>query len=132
MESLQVRTGQICLNILDDGGESRGIFKFNPNDLGSAQKVFAFQAELAEKEKDYEERIPECKTPEDKIKLLNEICDYFEQVIDECFGEGSSQVLFGGAKTLSMFDDFINGILPYYEKASEERVAKYAPKKKRK
>lgn len=131
MESLQVRTGQICLNILDDAGESRGIFKFNPNDLESAKRVLAFQAEFEEKQAEYEKRIEKCETTEDKVTLLSEICEYFENIIDECFGTGSSEILFGGARTLSMFDDFLNGIMPYYEKASKERIAKYAPKKKK-
>lgn len=131
MESLQVRTGQISLNILDDEGESRGVFKFNPTDIESAKKFMSFQSELDAKEAEYEERVKTCETAEDKMNLLSEICDYFEHIIDDCFGAGSSEVLFGGAKTLSMFDDFINGILPYYEKASQARIAKYAPRKKK-
>ena len=132
MQSLQVRTGQISLEILDDAGESRGIFKFNPTDLESAKKVFFFQKEFDEKQKDFEEREKACETPEEKINLLAEICDYFNNLIDECFGSGSSQVLFGGAKTLSMYDDFIQGILPYYDKASNDRVASKAQKYKSK
>lgn len=129
MQSLQVRTGEIKLQILDDAGEERGIFKFNPTDITSAKKVFAFQNDLNAKQAEFEEKAKQCETPQEKIELLDSVCDYFNNLIDECFGAGSSELLFGGAKTLSMYDDFIQGIIPYYQKASEERVAKYSPKK---
>ena len=129
MQSLQVRTGTIKLQILDDAGEERGIFSFNPSDIESAKKVLAFQNELNEKQQEFNERVKTCETAEDKVNLMSDICDYFNNLIDECFGSGTSELLFGGAKTLSMYDDFIQGIVPYYQKASEERIAKYSPKK---
>jgi hypothetical protein len=129
MQSLQIKTGEIRLQILDDAGEERGIFKFNPTDLESAKKVIALQSELAAKQAEFEKRVANCETPEDKVNCMAEVCDYFEGIIDDCFGAGSSKLLFGDAKTLSMFDDFLTGIMPYYEQASKERVAKYSPKK---
>jgi hypothetical protein len=129
MQSLQVRTGEIKLQILDDAGEPRGIFKFNPSDIESAKNVLAFQNDFNAKQLEFETRANQCETPEAKVELLDSVCTYFNTLIDECFGAGSSELLFGGAKTLSMYDDFIQGIVPYYQKASEERVAKYSPKK---
>ena len=130
MESLRVRTGQISLQVLDDAGEPRGIFKFNPRDLESAKHVYAFQKELDVKQKEFEDREKECETPEERVSLLAEICDYFNNMIDECFGSGSSEILFGGAKTLGMYEDFINGIIPYYQEASESRIQEKATKYK--
>lgn len=128
MESLQIRTGEIRLMILDDAGEERGVFKFNPEDIKSAQAVFELQAELPAKEKEYEEKQKLATTEKEQIDLLNELVDYFEGAIDRCFGEGTSELVFGKAKTLSMFFDFFEGIAPYYEKASKARVAKYKKK----
>ena len=125
MESLQVRTGQISLQVLDDYGEVRGVFKFNPQDIESAKRVFALQAELPEKQKEFEYRIDAVTNNDEKMEVLSGIVEYFNNAIDECFGSGSSDVLFGGAKTLSMYEDFFEGILPYYQKASEKRVSKY-------
>jgi hypothetical protein len=125
MESLQVRTGKISLRILDDDGEERGIFRFNPEDVESAKQVFGLQAELQEKQPEFEKRIADAKTPEERIDVLGEVVDYFNGMIDNCFGDGSSHILFGGAKTLSMYEDFFNGIMPYYEKAAKKRTAKY-------
>lgn len=130
MDSLQVRTGQISLRILDDEGEERGIFSFNPEDVESAKQVVLLQEELKVKNEEFDKQIEECETAEQKINLLSEIVQYFRGLVDKCFGEGSSDILFGNACTLSMFYDFFEGITPYYEKASKKRMAKYqAPKK---
>ena len=125
MESLQVRTGQISLQILDDEGNLRGIFKFNPEDIESAKQVLILQQELHEKEAEYIEKAQNAVTAEDRVAVLDEIVTYFNDAIDRCFGAGSSNVLFGGAKTTSMYDDFFNGIIPYYEKAGKKRTSKY-------
>ena len=128
MDSLQIRTGEISLKILDDAGNERGIFKFNPDDIQSAKRVMSLQEELALKQTDFEIRSQACETPEEKVDMLEEVVTYFRGVIDQCFGEGSSQVLFGDAKSISMFDDFLTGIMPYYEAASKKRMAKSGKK----
>ncbi len=128
MESLQIRTGEIKLQILDDNGDERGIFKFNPEDVHVAKQVFGLKDEFDMKQAEFQEKTKLCKTDQEKIELLNEVVDYFEGLIDSCFGEGTSELVFGGAKTLSMFEDFFVGITPYYQKASEKRMAKYGVK----
>ena len=125
MESLQIRTGRIRLEILDDTGNSRGIFSFNPTDVESAKKVMNLQHELTVKNKEFTDKANACTQPEEQVDLLNEIVNYFEGVIDEIFGAGSSLTLFGKHKSLSMFYDFFDGIMPYYQRASEQRMAKY-------
>lgn len=128
MESLQIRTGQVSLNILDDAGNSRGVFTFNPTDIESAKRLVQMQQEFAVKQNEFNEKASTCETQEEKVNLLSEVVNYFRNVVDECFGEGSSQTLFGEARTLSMFEDFFNGIIPYYEQAKKQRMQKYTKK----
>ena len=125
MESLQVRTGQVSVMILDDGGNERGVFRFNPEDVESAKRVVALQDNLKVKNEEFLERNRNCKTAEERLDLLSDTIAYFRGAVDECFGEGTSDLVFGDAHTLSMFSDFIDGITPYYAKASEERTSKY-------
>ena len=132
MESLQVRTGQISLQILDDNGDPRGVFKFIPTDIESAKQVLELQKDIDVKSKEFHELAKQADTADKQINLLSDIVDYFEGRIDSIFGQGSSKILFGDAKTLSMFEDFIVGIIPYYEKASKERISKYTKTRKRK
>lgn len=130
MDSLQVRTGQISLRILDDNGDERGIFSFNPEDVESAKQVVLLQEELKVKNEEFDKKLEQAETTEEKVNLLADIVQYFRGLVDQCFGEGSSQILFGNACTLSMFYDFFEGITPYYEKASKKRMAKYQNPKK--
>lgn len=132
MESLQVKTGQISLQILDDNGDPRGVFKFVPTDIESAKQILALQQEVDDKYKEFQELAKDADSADKQISLLGEVVDYFENRIDTIFGMGSSKILFGDAKTLSMFDDFFTGIMPYYKKASEERVSKYTKTRKKK
>ena len=125
MDSLQIRTGQIRLMILDDAGEERGVFKFNPEDVESAKQVVLLQKELEEKNKEFDIQAEQCETPEEKAEVLSTTVAYFRGLVDRCFGEGSSDLLFGNNNTLSMFYDFFEGITPYYERASKQRMAKY-------
>lgn len=128
MESLKIRTGSISLQILDDAGMERGVFTFNPEDIESAKRVIGLQQELERKQSELDTKAESCETDEEKVNLLIEAVDYLEDLIDKCFGAGTSNLLFGDAKTLSMFSDFFEGITPYYEKASKARMAKYGKK----
>ena len=125
MESLQINTGLISLSISDGNGEQRGIFSFNPKDIKVARKVTDLIEDYKLKQMEFSEKEKECETTEDRIKLLDEIVDYFKESIDAVWGENSSKVLFGNASTLQMFDDFFKGIAPYYQRESQKRTAKY-------
>ena len=128
METLQVRTGEVRLQILDDQGNKRGIFHFNPNDIESARKIVHLQSELDEKEKEYDARAEKAETDEDKVDLLAETVEYFKGLVDEIFYQGASQDVFGDAMTLNRFDDFFSGIMPYYQKSSQARIAEFEKK----
>ena len=130
MESLKIRTGEVRIRILDDRDEERGIFKFNPEDIETTKKFLNVQKEFEVKQKEFLDKSEMCTTPEDKIELLSEIVDCLKTTIDDCFGQGSSQILFGDNCSLTMFEDFFEGITPYYEQASKARVEKYKNKLK--
>lgn len=130
MESLKIRTGEVRIRILDDRDEERGIFKFNPEDIGTTKKFLNVQKEFEVKQKEFLDKSEMCTTPDEKIELLSEIVDYLKTTIDGCFGQGSSQILFGDSCSLTMFEDFFEGITPYYEQASKARVEKYKNKLK--
>lgn len=125
MDSLQVRTGQVSLRILDDNGDERGIFTFNPTDIESTKRIIGLREVITQKQEEYIEADKEMKTAEERINLLSEIVNDLRDTVDKCFGEGTSQTVFGDAHSLSMFNDFIEGITPYYQKASDQRTAKY-------
>lgn len=129
MESLQIRTGSISLRILDDLGNERGIFTFNPEDVESAKQVMLLQNEIQDKMDEFGKRVDDATENVDKAIVMSETIQYLRGCIDKCFGEGTSELVFGKSHTLSMFEDFLNGITPYYAKAAEKRKAKYRKQK---
>ena len=130
MESLKIRTGEVRIRILDDRDEERGIFKFNPEDIETTKKFLNVQKEFEVKQKEFLDKSEMCTTPDEKIELLSEIVDYLKTTIDDCFGQGSSQILFGDNCSLTRFEDLFEGMTPYDEQASKGRVEKYKNKLK--
>ena len=125
MGKLIINTGAISLDIEDSDGTKRGTFRFNPNDILIAKRMLDIQAEVNEKMTEFQQREEAITKPEDKVAFLYEVTEYYRKMIDDIFGEGSSQILFGDAHTLGMIVDFIDGITPYFNKASEKRMKKY-------
>lgn len=133
MDTLKINVGSISLKIVDENGNERGIFTFNPNDIGTANKFFELMQEIDVKQEEFKQKELQIKDEDTKGKLdlVCEVIDYFEGKIDEIFGAGTSNLLFGNAKTIDMFADFFEGIAPYYEKVSQKRMDKYTAKYKR-
>lgn len=125
MGKLIINTGEIALDVEDAQGNKRGTFCFNPTDILIAKKMLDMQADVSEKMSEFEAKEAEIEKPEDKVQFLFEVTEYYRNMIDNIFGAGSSQILFGDAHTLGMIDDFIKGITPYFNKASEKRMKKY-------
>lgn len=129
MESLKIRTGEKQIQILDDNDNERGIFHFNPEDIEAAKRFFEAQQEFKVKQKEFTDRVDTCETESDKIDLLHEVVQYLRDMIDTCFYAGASDTLFGENCSISMFDDFFTGIMPYYEAASKQRIEQYQHKR---
>ena len=130
MDTLKIHSGVVRLNIEDEYGHSRGIFAFNPEDIESLKNIYKLQDEINQKQVELQEVANNCKTLDEKVEFITKTVQYYKGVIDRCFGEGTSQIVFGDCNTLEMFSDFLEGIMPYYEKANERRLAKYKKAKK--
>ena len=116
MESLQIKTGKVGIVILDDFGNERGIFKYNPEDLGVGKRMSELIQKIKQESSENEKREAECKTGEERMLLLEEICSNYRKEIDNIWGQGSSDILFGDAVCTSMFDDFFLGIGKEYDR----------------
>lgn len=130
MDTLKINLGNVSLKIVDENNNEKGIFTFNPNDINTANKFFDLLAELDIKKEEFTKR--EAELAEDDVKgklaLTLEVIDYFENKIDNIFGAGSSELIFGQTKSIDMFKDFFEGLMPYYQKASQNRIDKYTEK----
>lgn len=125
MEQLQIFTGMISLEILDDEGKQRGIFRFNPTDMTLCKNIFDLQSSFKKKENEVKAQLANCEDNKDKLEIVCEICDYYNEQIDNIFGEGSCDILFGKSKSLFQYIQFFEGVTPYIAGARKKQMDKY-------
>lgn len=135
MESIKLNSGIIRLEIDCDG--EKNIIAFNPEDVNFAEGVYRLMADMEEKQAEFKNKEAEiakaAKFDEngipdnfgERLALYKDVCDYMRVKIDELFGEGTSQKVFGDANTLNMFEQFFDGIAPYIRKARESKLESY-------
>lgn len=138
---IKINTGIIEIPIERDG-ENVGSIRFNPSDVGFADRFYRIIADFEQKEKEYRLKadnidanketdsygIP--KSAGEGLALLKEFCDYMKTQIDYVFGEGTSQIVFGDAMVITMFEDFINGVIPFIQNARTDKIEKYTKTRK--
>lgn len=137
MDSLRIDTGVRRIQI-NDGPE---YIEFNPEDVTFAEKFYQLIKDFEIKKVDYQARsnaidanqevdangLPV--TLDTSLALLRESCEFFRDRIDNLFGAGTSQKVFGNALALSMFGQFFSGITPFIQSAREAKLLKYANNK---
>jgi hypothetical protein len=143
LDSLQITTGQKRLPITRDG-ESVGEIVFNPGDVIFAEKFYRLIGDFQRKLGEYQSRgeAIDAVTGQDehgipvnaqaRFELMRDVCEWLRSEIDDLFGAGTSQVVFGDAMALDMFQDFFTGITPFIQKSRSARLEKYTNKRVRK
>ena len=139
------RNEGIRLLINDDPNR---VITFNPKDVNFTQKFYSLLDFLEVKQKEYEEKAKaaEANTGIRKVEangetieipskienimhLVSDICDELNAEIDKIFGEGTSWVLFEGAKIFNdennQYIQFFEGITPFIGEARKDIKEKY-------
>jgi len=111
---MKIQNNKIRLLINDDENK---VIEFNPSDLRFAQKLKVMYDNLTN-----------IKIESQDIDGLIKVCEIIENNIDELFGAGTSAMVFEGQMDILLYHQFINELIPYAQKASEKRVAKYINK----
>lgn len=134
MDSLQINTGEKRIAI---NGDEKRVLVFNPSDVAFAERFYRlindFQSKLLEYKTRAESIEAQQATDEnglpinlsDRLTLMNDACVYIRQKIDELFGAGTSQIVFGDAMQLDMFTQFFSGITPFIQKSRSAKLEKY-------
>lgn len=138
MDNLQINTGEKRIAI---NGDPERVLVFNPSDVAFAERFYRLVDDLQKKLTEYQPRseameavtkVDEYGVPvnmQDRIAFANEVCDYMRGQIDTLFGKGTSQIVFGDTRELDMFDQFLNGLTPFIQKARSDKVKKYTNKR---
>lgn len=135
MDSIRIDTGEKRIAINDD---PERMIVFNPQDIGFAERFYQLLQDFEAKQIEYQARADELDNQEldergipskigESLALMREVCEFLRERIDHLFGEGTSRKAFGDAMTLTMFEQFFEGIIPFVQTARSNKVAKYAP-----
>lgn len=136
MDSIRVDTGEKEISI-ERNGTVVGQLVFNPSDVAFAERFQSLYAELKikldenkekAKEIDKHDEVDENGIPlnsKERLAFIREICEYMKTKVDELFGKGTSQMVFGDAVGLTMFEQFFQGITPYARGTRTKKVARY-------
>jgi hypothetical protein len=133
---MKISTGLVIIPVERDG-ENVGSIRFNPNDIGFAQRFYDLLGEFETKQQEFSKRAENMgdgggldeyglpKNAGEQLALYHEICDFMKAKINELFGSGTSKTVFGDAVVLDMFADFFEGVTPYIQQARGDKIAKY-------
>ena len=131
MESLHIDTGAVTLSVNND--ENRTI-AFYPTDVHFAEAFFDLVRDFMQHSEDVsrqEEEIKEsggtaAERSAKEVELLRETYAFMRERIDNCFGAGTSEIVFGDHDSLGAYASFFRGVEPYVRKARKDELARYS------
>jgi hypothetical protein len=136
MESLVINTGTKTIPIERDG-QNVGSISFNPLDLAFVDRFQALYSDLKSKESEYRARADELDkntaldennmpmNANERMGYLLEVCEYMRGRIDNVFGVGTSQTVFGDTMKFEVIEQFLSGVTPFINKARNDKVSQY-------
>jgi hypothetical protein len=140
MDSIKIVSGVKRIAINDDPDR---VIEFNPSDSNFRTRFYTTYRELmtqltlmGQREKELidvadEDEFGIPTSAGDRLALELESIQLARQKIDELFGAGTSQTVFGDEMSQVIIGQFFDGIQPFFESAVSDAVKKYARPKAR-
>lgn len=121
MEKLRVEQNNVYRIEVNDKGE---YIEFDLLDIELPIKLINASEELEKQKTIHEQKVEELKKEnlEPKENMLKqyeidkEFCQVMRNVLDNLFGEGASQKIFGDTNRITMFNDFFTQLEPHLDK----------------
>lgn len=139
MDAIRISTGGKRIPIVRDGVPV-GEIAFNPEDVVFAEKFYRFYGELGSKQAELERRAREL-TAENgtdeagvplnvgrRIEYLQDVNRMFRGYVDDLFGPGTSQMVFGDYLSYDMviYRQFFKSIAPQVKTTRAKKIEQYA------
>lgn len=133
-DNLVINAGRKRLTI---NGDPENVIEFDPTDVLFAERFYQLILEFDKKVNEFTARSDELDAatiknedglPDnmpDKFALAKEAGAWIRGQIDNVFGKGTSQKVFGDSISLDAFGQFFDGITPHIQKTRASKVAKY-------
>lgn len=132
MDTLNTKSGIIELAI---NGDPENVISFDPTDALFAEKFYRMSSEFTKSMNDFQNKARNFQNTKDengipldvldRITLVKDLCLYVRGKIDELFGAGTSQKVFGDSLNFESIAQFFDGILPYFKAARNAKMKKY-------
>lgn len=130
MENLNISGGAVELMIDNDPNR---VIRFYPTDISFAEGFYNLMQKYDHKQKEMEKRIEALKHEKktwiemnvECTKIKREAFDTIREGIDNTFGAGTSQTVFGDRNTLDMVSRFFTGVTPYIQQARKSEIERY-------
>ncbi|MFR4979081.1 MAG: hypothetical protein ACLUDG_09205 [Butyricicoccus sp.] len=130
MENLSISSGAVELMIDNDPNR---VISFYPTDISFAEGFYNLMQKYDHKQKEMEKRIEALKHEKktriemniECTKIKREAFDTIREGIDNTFGDGTSQIVFGDRNTLDMVSRFFTGVTPYIQNARKSEIERY-------
>ncbi|WP_087064146.1 DUF6673 family protein [Intestinibacillus massiliensis] len=138
---MKINTG--VLIPVERDGEHVGELHLDPSDVVFAERVYDIISYFKDRQAEYEARgaaldanketdeygIP--KNAREIMKLARDICEDVMVKIDEVFGAGVSQMVFGQSRSFDAISEFLEEVGISLEAAQNERIKKYTNRAQR-
>ena len=127
METLTLKSNRVELAV---NGDPQRVLSFDPYDVGFAAGFYSLAEGFTAKEQEYRSRAAalEAGDASGAAVLLQEICAWLGEQIDQLFGQGTCQTVFGESRSLGLYQQFFEGVVPYIRKAREDQLESYIQK----
>lgn len=124
-------------------GEEVGAIRVDPSDVAFAERIYDLIGDAETMQADFDKRAAALDGNNEKdkygipvnarerLRLMREVCEAMHSKIDTVFGAGTSEMVFGDARSMDAVDQFFDGIAPYLEDAQAERIKKYTNRAQR-
>lgn len=139
MNSIQIGSSVVRIAINDDPDR---VIEFDPGDVLFAERFYALIQDFERRQAEMEQRAAEIDQVKDvdanglpvnldeRMAFLRSVCEYMRSQIDNLFGAGSSQIVFGDALNLEQIGQFFDGMTPFVQQSRAEKLKKYEAAKK--
>lgn len=130
MENINISSGAVELTIDNDPAR---VIRFYPTDVAFAEGFFSLAAEFQRKQGEIQQKINDIRASSmtdfeknlEAVKLEREAFDTMRTGIDNTFGAGTSDTVFGQRNTIDMVARFFKGVTPYVRKARQSEIERY-------
>lgn len=113
MNNIKLGNNKIKILINDDTSK---FIEFNPSDFKFVKRLEETYTKIKSLE------------VENNVDSLINACKLLDNEINDLFGDGKAEIIFEGQMDIDLYKQFFDGLLPFVEKASQNRVAKYLNK----